>query len=60
VKLIIYTWKKEWTFDYKEYQWEIWENWVVVKKVGKDARVYYFPRERIMMMMVTKDEGEGK
>ena len=52
-KLIIYTYKKKWVFDFKDTQWTISDSWVEVRQ-GKTT--YYIPTSRINFMMVTEKE----
>jgi hypothetical protein len=57
MKLIIYTKRKRWDFDWKSARWEISDSWVYVH-AGKTT--YIFPRESIAFMMIQEEEKEGE
>jgi hypothetical protein len=52
-KLIIYTYKKKWVFDFKDTSWKISDSWVEVRQ-GRTT--YFIPVSRINFMMVTEKE----
>ena len=57
MKLVVQTWKKTWEFKWEEgYSWQVTDSWIIVTKAGKDAKVFYFPKERVIYAMITKEE----